>query len=276
MEDGGLIWLASYPKSGNTWVRCLLEAYTNNGHVDINNIRLAFGDAGRALYQSVSALDVNNLTEAELCLLRPAALMFGMANFRPPRFVKSHSVNVTGDLFSPLIPPQLTKCAIYVVRDPRSVAVSWSRFFGKSMDDTILAIGSDGTRLGGNGAADSHVTTLVSSWSRHVASWSKKYNYPTLILRYEDMVEDTDKKLREIIEFLGWEYDEARAKRALKATNKRQLQKQEDKKGFQEASKHSDRFFTEGGTRWKQELAPKHIKQIEADHADMMKQYGYL
>jgi hypothetical protein len=273
MVDGGLQWLASYPKSGNTWLRCLLEAYSTNGHLDINNLRLAFGDSAAAMYQAVSSLPASQLSEAEIYLIRPAALMRAMASFKPPRFVKTHFANVTGDKFAPVIPPILTKHAIYVMRDPRSVAVSWSKHFGKTMDEAVSMMGNPGTSLGKD---DDQCVVYAGSWSGHVGSWVSKKEYPILILRYEDMVESTDKVLKMIVEFLGWDYDEARAKRAIRASTLSKLQKAEKENGFQECSAYTERFFTAGGTRWQDELSPMHIRQIEKDHGEVMKKWGYL
>jgi hypothetical protein len=274
MVDGGLIWLASYPKSGNTWLRCLLEAYSTNGHLDINNLRLAFGDSAAQMYQSVCPLNAEKLSDTELYLIRPAALMQAMASFKPPRFVKTHFSNANGENFAPFIPPVLTKSAIYIVRDPRSVAVSWGKHFGLSVDNVVKMMGSNALKLGESDEGQCRV--FCGSWSAHVESWISKKSYPVLILKYEDMVERTEEMLKGIVEFLEWEYDEARAKRAIRASSLRKLQKIEDEVGFQERSKHTDRFFSSGGTRWKDELAPKCIRAIEKRHGTTMKKFGYL
>ena len=90
------------------------------------------------------------------------------------------------------------------------------------------------------------------------------------------MVERTDDVFKDIVNFLEWDYDEARAKRAIRVSSLSKLQKAEESEGFLEKSAHSDRFFTEGGTRWQDELSPKHIRRIEKDHKEVMKKWKYL
>lgn len=276
MGDGSLIWLASYPKSGNTWMRCLIEAYRNNGYLDINNIRSSFGDSGELMYQAVSPTNAAEISEAEVYLLRPAALMNAMTQFKPPRIVKTHFANLTGPIVPPMIPPQITKCGIYIVRDPRSVAVSWSKHFAHNMDNVVQMMGHERTKLSPPGNDDGQCIVYASSWSNHVQSWTDEERFPVLIIKYEDLLEDTEKHLKAVVDFLNWENDDARIKKAVRASALSKLKKQECESGFKEKSQHTEKFFTNGGTRWKDELAPIHIRQIEKDHRVMMKKCGYL
>jgi len=275
-EEAGFIWLASYPKSGNTWMRCLLEAYRTNGHLDINDIRCTVGDSGRVIYQSVSPISVHKLTEQEVYLLRPGALLHAMAMSKTPRLIKTHFSNTQATGLPPFIPKPLTSKAIYIVRDPRSVALSMSRHFGMSPDRTAYALSAEGFTLGTLAEDDLQTPIFVGTWRSHVSSWCDEKGFPVLLLKYEDLLERTEDMLRGVIEFLFGSYDEVRGRKAVRAANLKNLQKAEEKDGFQEKSSKNDRFFTAGGQRWQQELGPKVIADIERDNRAVMKRWGYL
>ena len=276
MAEGGFLWLASYPKSGNTWLRCLVEAYRTNGHLDINDMRSSIGDSGKILTDSVSPVGTTDLTEIELYLLRPAALLQALVYAKTPRFIKTHFCNKQPNGASPFIPACWTHKAVYIMRDPRSVAVSFSRHFGFSPHKTISGLNNQKLSIGGEESKDTHSLTIVGDWSSHVTSWTEEKQYPVLVVRYEDLMENTEEIFKTVVEFCDLEYDEARAKRAIRASSLKNLQKIEENGGFRETSKKSDKFFTEGGTRWQQELGPKWITRIEKDHQKTMKQWGYL
>ena len=190
--------------------------------------------------------------------------------------LKTHTANVTMAGLPAFHPPELTQRGIYVVRDPRSVVLSMSSFFGISLPKAVEQMNNLHFQIGDvNGL---QTPQMVSSWSNNVKSWvaSGQTVYPVAVIRYEDMMENPLKELREVMEFLGLEFDEDRGVRAVEATELSRLSKVEDEKGFEEY-KHKDRgkFFNKGGTRWKDELGPKFIKQIEADHGEVMQELGY-
>lgn len=275
--SGLAIWFASYPKSGNTWLRCLLEAYRGNGHLDINDIRICTSDAGGAVMQAVSPLPLTETNINAQRLLRPAALMHLFCRLRAPFYVKTHWANLSPAGFAPYIPPQLTERAIYVVRDPRQVAVSLGMWMGKPADKVVAAMNNAAYTLG---EAPQHAISVLSSWSAHAASWCTEEKFPVHVVRYEDMVADAEKVLEGCVEFLEWKKDKRRIARAVKAADMAKLQKAEEKDGFAENASarrgNQERFFHAGGTRWKDELGPKWIRQIEDDHGEVMRQLGYL
>jgi hypothetical protein len=275
-QDGGFIWLASYPKSGNTWMRCLLEAYRTNGHLDINDMRVSIGDSARCIYQAVSPISVHKLSETEAFLLRPAALLCAMSMAKKPRIVKTHFANGQADGAPPFIPKPFTYKAVYIVRDPRSVALSMSRHFGMSQERCVEALAHPSFMLGTMDEGDDQTPIFVGSWSQHAESWCNEKGFPVLLLKYEDLLERPEEMLKGVVEFLYGDYDEVRGRKAIKAASLKSLQKAEAESGFQERSGKTDRFFTAGGQRWEQELGPKYIAQIEKQNARVMKRWGYL
>lgn len=275
-SQDGITWLASYPKSGNTWLRMLLEAYRCNGRLDINNVRISSSDGSASVIQAVSPIPLDPLAlEGEL-LLRPAALLNLKAAYRSPFYVKTHFCNLTWPLCPPNIPAQFTCKAIYVVRDPRSVLPSFAKYFAHSlpvaadmMNDTARVIGEPDPM---------HCRVWISSWSNHVASWLAEDKFPLHVVKFEDIATDPGKELREVLTFLEWDVDDERIERAVEATELSRLRKAEQEHGFVENRYGSTRgsFFNGGTTDWRQEIGEKWARRIEYDHGTVMLNLGYL
>lgn len=270
----GVVWLASYPKSGNTWLRCLLEAYRRGGILDINDIRISASDGNASMIQGVSPVPLAGLGFRGEMLIRPCALLNLFARLSRPTWVKTHFANIQPDGLPQCIPAELTERAVYVVRDPRSVVTSFARFYKFPIGTACDAMSSKDFTIGGN---EVFARTLLSTWSNHVASWVGEKVFPVHLVRYEDMLEDPARELTEVLEFMGIEPDAVMVKKAADAAAIRNVQKAETEKGFIENSgKNPSRFFDSGGVRWRQELGPRWIGRIESDHADVMGQLGYL
>lgn len=270
--DTGAIWLASYPKSGNTWLRCLLDAYYSDGKLDINDMRTATSDSGATLLQAVSPVPLANLSLDMQMLLRPAGVLTFLSHHGPRPWVKTHSANIIPDGLCPMIPAELTHKALYVVRDPRSVLLSFAKFYKLDTEAAVEAMEDLGFVVGGYG---DFAPVMVSSWSNHVASWTSEKRFPVHCIKYEDLMVDAGKELTEALEFLEIEVDPARVARAVEAAELSRLRKQEEDNGFEEAQEGKE-FFTSGGTRWQDELGPKWAKQIEQYHEPVMKAIGYI
>jgi len=276
-ESELITWLASYPKSGSTWVRILIDAYRTNGHVDINDLQTGYGDSSAAYTRIVSAIPLQNLTIYGQWLLRPAALLAAMSCLQAPRILKTHYANVIAEGMPAFIPRQLTQRAIYVFRDPRSIITSLAAWYDTDNAEAVKVLGSENFNI--KAQTDGLTTTQhINSWSRHVRSWMNTKAFPVLLVSYEDMLEDTDRELERIVRFLGMDYDEMRVRRAVKAAELSKLRKAEINTGFREfrEQRQQKQFFGKGGTRWQDEVEPELIAQVEADHREMMLEFNYL
>ena len=271
-EREGAVWMAAYPKSGNTWLRCLLEAYRRNGALDINDLRITSSDGGATILQGVSPIPINDLGFRGEMLIRPAAILNLLARLNKPTWVKTHFANIQPDGLPHCIPKELTEKAVYVVRDPRSVFLSLSKFFKFPLEKTADSMADKDFTIGGNAL---FARQFISSWSNHVSSWVSETEFPVHIVKYEDMMANAGKELTEVLTFLEQDVDPATIKRAVEATELSRLRKTEGELGFKEDIS-SGGFFNEGGTRWQDELGPKWIKRIEADHGDVMRAMGYI
>jgi len=272
-ERDGAIWISSYPKSGNTWLRCLLEAYRRNGVLDINDMRITTSDGGLCLLQGVSPTPADKLGFRGEMLIRPAALLGLFSRLPRPILIKTHFANMQPVGLPPCIPEDFTKKAVYVVRDPRSVVLSFSRFFSYSVNLGADAMANTSFTIGGT---ETFGRQFLSSWSNHVSSWISEKRYPVCVVKYEDLQADPVKGLTGVLEFLDIEVQEPIVKRAVSAAKISKLKKVESEDGFKENSAVGRGAFFNGDTSWQDELGPKWIKRIEKDHGEVMKLLRYL
>lgn len=262
-------WIASYPKSGNTWVRCFIEAYITD-NLNINHMYTSLPDIDLHDYQSIAEFDISKLLPLDVVWFRNAVLFNKLMRTREnlPTIMKTHMANISFyDI--PLIPPQLTHSAIYLVRDPRAIAVSMSRHNNVSIDKTIYDMNDANSFLSHNGA----IGHLISTWSENVETWLDT-KFPTLVLRYEDLKADTENSFKKILEVLELDYDETKFNNALKLSSMNNLKKQEEKERFRESQKN-DKFFGSSNP-WETELSDTQIKMIELVHYEYMEKFGYL
>lgn len=267
-----LHWLASYPKSGNTWVRCLLQAYFT-GHLDINQLHVTRNDLHYPAYQLVCAQALQKMTPGAVVYYRYAALMNMVieAGGRP-LILKTHHMRESVNGVE-LIPDMLTGAAIYLIRDPRDVAVSLADHMGKSLDEAIDLMSRDDYILQRQGSGLVH---FVGSWSKHVRTWQRPGLTP-LVVRYEDLLTDPVHELACILLHLRIERDEGRMCEAVNMADIARVQTQESASGFGERSEHQQQFFRRGTSgHWQDVLTGEQVHRIERDHGAMMRKYGYL
>lgn len=267
-------WLASYPKSGNTWVRSLLFAYTY-GHVNINDIGTLVGsDLNLGAWFAASPYPWNAMNDAEKLLCRYTALMIMTSTsiHRNNFILKTHCGNYRVEGVD-LIPTILTKGAVYIVRDPRDVAISYAKHTGKSIDDMINNMGIANLCLE---TENTGVSQIAGSWSNNVKSWTSKTSFEKIIVKYEDLLLNGADTLRSILTILfpGKEIDEKRLEHALNICSFENLKKQEETSKFIEGTKHS-KFFTVGRSSWEETLTKEQISRIEDDHHEVMDMLGY-
>lgn len=272
----GIAWLASYPKSGNTWLRLFLAAFRNEGHPVVPNAmppELMLADTDEAHYRAVSISDIHTLGTVDVLHLRGAVLQRMLVGNRVrPLFVKTHSARILLDDVR-LHPIPYTGRSVYVVRDPRDVACSFQPWLGQPMDATIRWMETSNVLLRNDGC--SALFAYPMSWSQNVESWS---DHPdTLVVRYEDLLAKPSATFMRVVAHLGLTESQELVDRAIDATDFDRLQAAEDRERFRETPTHVDRFFRQGGAGgWCNVLTDAQAAQIEAAHGKTMQQWGYL
>lgn len=266
-------WLASYPKSGSTWTRIFLGCYLNDGPVDINSLPydVCHYDLKPYFYRSLAPSELWLMSFYEVTNLRPAALqhMYCMGSW--PLLIKTHHSRAR--LYGvDLIPNAWTDRAIYLVRDPRDVAVSFANHTSQSIDRTVEMMNDRGA--GSSHYREQSLFHFLSDWSTHVNSWMSADQFPVLCLRYEDLLTDPHEQFGKMLEFLEWEVDPDRLDRALEFSSFGNLKSQEDQVGFKELQ---DRTFFRNGKSgdWVNHLTVENVADIERQHGEVMEKLGY-
>lgn len=276
MALDNIAWLASYPKSGNTWTRAFLINYLLNPAqpVPINQIhRLGMGDAVVKSYAMMANGPFDPRDPNQSLELRPKVIDAIARNQADLNFVKTHNMNDQA-FGTPLIDRKYTKCAIYIIRNPLDMVLSYARHYGRSIDATVEGIGRPDNVIEGS---VQNVRMYLGSWSDHVRSWADCPDFPVHVIRYEDMASSPEEAFRGVLEFLNIPLDEERLSRAIRHSSFDELSKQERETGFIERSNNNATFFHTGRTgQWKRDLATEQADQIVSDHRKVMKRFGYI
>ena len=273
----GILWLASFPKSGNTWTRAFLANLILDPPEPL--LLKHIGDVcpsepHEMWYQPLTEEPVAQMTAEELAPLRVKAQERAASLNKNVVPMKTHSY-LGEDRGHPIFSMKATFGAVYLIRDPRDVAISAADHFGCSIDKMIDMMNdpyAQTERLEGT-----IIHELVSTWSNHVESWTK-WNHPGILpLRYEDLLSDPVHQFGRLARHFGIAKDRKRIEKAVTFSSFKQLQKLEAEHGFIEKSEHSERFFRSGRSGgWQDKLTPQQVERIERDHAVQMKRFGYL
>lgn len=272
---GNIVWLASYPKSGNTWLRAFLANLIANRPAPVPLAELPnYGrlEAEPELYSSIAGRPSTELDFTELCALRPQVHAAIAAAAAKTVFVKTHSMAGAVDGV-PLLTPQVSAGSIYVVRNPLDVAISMSHHFGIDQNAAIDYLNNENSATENS---EMFVTEFLGSWSQHVKSWADLESERVLILRYEDLLEKPAKWFGKVARMIGTE-DRARVERAIRHSDFRALAEMEKRDGFVEVPIKGKRFFRAGrSNQWREKLSREQVARVVAAHREQMQRFGYV
>ncbi len=273
-------WLASYPKSGNTWVRLFLANYRKDDGepVHINHMGGHIA-ASREMFEEFAGVDSSDLTAAEIERCRPRVYRGLDAQQRQALFLKVHDAWTRNADGEPIFPAEVTAGVIYIVRNPLDVAVSYGHHSGRPLEEMVARLNDEAWST--EGTRDRPSTQLAQrflSWSGHVRSWIDTSALPVLVTRYEDLLAEPPAAFTAIVRFAGLPVDPERLRKALEETLFDRLQAQEAESGFAERRLEATRpFFGQGRPGgWRSELSPALAHRIIEAHRDTMRRFGYL
>jgi len=271
-----IIWLASYPKSGNTWLRALLSTYFFLKEKEFNfSILNEIPNFIQSKYFS-SLIELSKLKANPFEITNYWHAAQSRINLSgQTKFFKTHNacVSYKDKWFTT---KENTSGYIYVVRDPRSIVCSQAAHSNikieKSVEDLL-----DENFIGYNGKY--YLAELTCSWKINYLSWKKRKNFPGIIVKYEDLKDNPDKEFEKILSFLKdkikFELDKEKIKKIVEICSFSNLKNLENKKGFVEAQ--SGKFFRKGEKNaWKSELPTDLQKKIENNLKEEMQELGYL
>jgi len=274
MDFRQIVWLASYPKSGNTWVRLFLDAYFLQ-ELDINEIVCSVGDDNIARYNLGDDSPIWRWPVDIQQLARGTAMLRLVTGYKGsdvgiPLFVKTHQANVVANGVE-LLPQSLTKATIYLVRDPRDVFPSFCNHMGLDFDKGLAEMTNPYDVLISSKikAAD-----FLSSWDKHVESYLAAKDHNVLLVHYEDLKEDPQHWFTRILEHAGVTPDPLIVRRAIEMTKLSRLREAEQKDGFREGSaKAKEPFFNTGETG--KNIPPSYRSMIDRAFRKTMTKLGY-
>jgi aryl sulfotransferase len=275
-----IFWLASYPKSGNTWLRLLLANYQNADAAPADINTLGYGGAfSRLVFDEYTGLEASCLGAKIAERLRPDVYRAMAAEAAEHAFVKLHDAWRRSDRGEPVFPADATHGVVYILRNVLDLASSCAHHWGCDLETAVKNLSNPEFMI----AASDRMLNLflpqpLGSWSTHIASWLDESGLPVHLVRYEDLQADTAGCFAQILAFCGLERDEERLRRAVAYSSFAALQAQEQEKGFREHSQFArGNFFRSGQVgSWREELSPDLVRRLVDAHGDMMRRFSYL
>ncbi len=276
-----IIWLASYPKSGNTWVRVFLNSlfYTDDNESDINN--LSIGQFPNRKHFKDIAVNMDDINEfSKHCI--NAQLKLNLSN--ETIFLKTHHAYWKNGDYK-FTDTQTTLGVIYIVRDPRNVITSLKNHYNfKNYDDTLKFLLDDRKVIGTkNSEKEVDLPHIISSWKNHFNSW-KKMNKNYLLIKYENLINFPELEFEKITKYLenliNKKFERKKILDAIKKSDFYNLKKKEKYNGFIEAPISIDQpisFFNMGPkNNWRKLVDNKISKKIEKEFKKEMLELNYL
>jgi len=278
---GKIIWLASYPKAGNTWMRVLLTNYLRNGDTPADINRLDGGPiaSARVWFDEWAGIEASALNDTVIERLKPNVYRC-MADESPDiLFMKVHDAWSRTDCGESLFPPEVTAGVVYILRNPLDMAMSSAHHWGVPVEKAVEDMcDPEFTIARSIGGLSNQLRQRLGSWSGHVQSWLDESGLPVHIVRYEDLFQKPESAFSEVVHFCGLPYEETRVRKAVAFSDFSELRCQEKNNGFREGSvQASAPFFRRGQAgAWREELPLELAERLIAAHGEMMKRFGYL
>ena len=276
-----IIWIASYPKSGNTWVRSIISSYffTDTGDFDFNLLK------NISLYPGPKYFKNKINKPGEVSLFWESSQK-NIVTKETQTFLKTHNALIA--LNNRLFTSEKTSLgAIYIVRDPRNILSSLKNHydfkdyneafeFMKNKKKYIWDIRKNNDYSG---------FQFLGSWQEHYKSWIKNQKFKTLLVKYEDLERDCYSTSLKLIQYIlllkGKEskVDEKKLFRSVESTKFDVLKKKENDFGFDESIKVNDInksfFFLGPENKWQKKLPNDILIKVENEFQEDLKYFNY-
>lgn len=285
INQQGYWYLASYPKSGNTWCRVFiaelqrLSASPEPDQLNLNH-DLQTGTIASSRHWLDDQLGINccDLSFAELDPIRGGAGESALLYSEGDRFHKVHDAFVSpASKGRPIVNTQGCHGAVYILRHPEDVVVSLSHFFSWELERCVESlVDSQAALVASERHGGNQVRQHMGRWDQHVQSWLDQKQIPVLAIRYEDMLANGVETFTALAQFLGLPDEAHLIETAISNTSIDRLKKMEDEvDGFVEKPKGCERFFRSGRSgEGAEQLSITQRKQLEAEMADVMRRFG--
>lgn len=274
-----IIYLASYPKSGNTWFRTFITNLINEKEedVNINNLKTDGIYSSRSIFDSITGLEASDLTNDEIDYYRPRVYNKITDKLKKNLYIKVHDAYTVLPDGLPLIGTNNVK-AVYIIRNPLDVVVSFANHSSKSLDETIKNMGDTHFEFCKNkNSLANQLRQKLLTWGKHAESWADAREIDVHVIRYEDMKLNSLETFYQAVKFMELDYNRNDVEKAIKASDFNKLKEQENSEGFKERPSKTNSFFRKGEVGdWRNHLNNEQINRVISDHRDVMIRFGYL
>ena len=260
-----IIWLASYPKSGNTWVRSFLSAYyfTEDGSFEFDLLEN---------FKKFPSEDFikHRLDDPGEIIKFWKPVQEQILKNKDITFLKTHNclMSINGHKFTTT---RFTKGVIYIVRDPRNVLTSFSYHTDTSYNEALEFMMKEDTILYNKKTENYNSVDFISSWSNHYKTWLSNNPFKKIVIKYENLLIDGENEFKKLIKFInlltGLEknINDNKFEKALETTSFLNLQKKEKDGKFNENvfsnSNKKLNFFNLGKNNNWRNILPTDIKE---------------
>ncbi len=277
-----IIWIASYPKSGNTWIRSFLTAYyfCEDGIFDINKLNYIQDYPNKQFFKNeVKEGEIHNhWDESQREILAEKKI----------KFLKTHNSLITafGNEFTK---PKYSLGVIYIIRDPRNVITSVKNHNDfETYDKALEFMQNENTIISDYKHLNNHAkTNIINSWRINYQSWLSNNRFRRITIKYEDLIEKTDQTLRDLIIFVNTickfnnGVDMKKFNNAVQSTTFDKLQNLENTGKFSESvysdkTKEKIKFFYLGPkNNWREKLSKNLIEKMNDYYKDDLRKLNY-
>jgi len=276
-----IVWLASYPKSGNTWIRSLLSAYlySKDGKFTFKLLEKIqqFPSKQYFEYFTKDFTDIKKISDYWI----PSQDKINLIN-EDVVLLKTHSALCTLEK-NQFTNKSNTKAIIYIARDPRNLITSLSNHYSLSLKDSLDFMSNKNKMITPN-EHQFGIATVLGDWSEHYKSWKNSNIAPILIIKYEDLLKDTISTFTSVINFLSsFIQIEINKKKIMDVVDNCKFEKlssMEKKNGFFESVNKNNKkiaFFNLGKeNKWQSLLKPEIENKIRKNFEKEMKELGYI
>ena len=285
----GIFWLASYPKSGNTWTRSFLInlLYPSEQPADINNLFTGSIASNRSWVEDGLGIEIDELSHDEIDQLRPIAYKVLAEDLKQNRgdgesechfgFHKIHDAYTFLNSGEPLIPSVASRGVLYLVRNPLDVVVSYANHSSTSIEQSVnFVCNTKAAFCRSRKRQVNQLRQILLCWSDHVESWLAA-DMPKLVVRYEDLKSDSVGMFSQVSEFLKIDRTAEQINVAVEKCRFENLRRQEEEQGFSEKAVGVKNFFRKGVVGdWQTELNEEQVARVIEANRVGMKRMGYL
>jgi len=277
-----IIWISSYPKSGNTFLRAMLSAffYSEDGIFKQDYLK-NIAEFPRDFFELKPSNNFLNEVEDYEKIQKKIS-----NTNKEIIFLKTHLANLTINKIIPTINKDYSMCAIYIVRDPRNVILSLKNHYNLKIKECLSFLMNNKNYIRIQNKNLSKGYTPILDWSSNYLSWKKQSNVNTIFIKFEDLIFNQENTfifiLNKLKKFINLEIDKKKIDNIVKTTKFKYLRQLEEKEGFIEnkimgIQNNNSFFFNKGGEQdFNKDLEKNIIDEINKKYKELLLELNYL